>query len=724
MFSELKWAATAAAIALIPAAGLAQPTDKPPPKSATSKAVDEVVITGQSQQADRVEIDRRSYAVDKNVQAQSGVLSDLLRTVPSVDVDAQGNVSLRGDQNVTIMIDGKPSGMFSGQARTSAVQSLPAEQFERVEVITNPSAADSPEGVGGIINLISKQTRKAGGFGSVRASVGTRGQYGAGVSGGYNSAALALTGDINLRKRDPQTFTAAESRRQTTAPGVDRVTRETSLYQGDNDSLSARLGADYDLDARNRIGVQVRASRVTALNGGGDHNLGQDGDGGVIDFDSFLSARFRIFDEEVSSNFRRKLGDDQELTGNLREERTTFRKNAPQRNVFLSPIAPDQFLGNFYGQTTNTTGAKADYRNPFKGGELKLGYDGRFDRTQTTQLLGQGPAPSALTADPSRSGAFDYSLNLNAAYATLSHKVGDLDVLEGLRVENSRTEVSMPGESHVVDLTKLYPSLHLSYPLGEGRKLSASYSRRVDRPGAGLLNPLTQYADQQTVSRGNPELRPQETDSYEVAYDVQKGKSSMSATLFYRDLHDAITQVVKDQGNGVLLFTFDNLGHVPRAGVSLAVNRPLTSKLNLSLSGDGYWTQVSTSSIGLGQVGSAYVATGRGSLTWTPTADDLFQLDGRLVGKTLTPQGSVAPVGILNLGYRRKLTPNLFANVAMQDALLSNRQRMTFHSPGLDYVRTYNRADRALTVTLTYNFGGSAQNKPRDPAFDFGGGRQ
>jgi outer membrane receptor protein involved in Fe transport len=728
MFSKLKWVATAAAIAMIPAATLAQPAAKPPEKptakAAAPKSVDEVIVTAAPTTEARVEIDRRSYDVTKSVQASTGTLADMLRTVPSVDVDTQGNVSLRGDQSVTIMIDGKPSGMFKGDARSSAVQNLPASQFERVEVITNPSAADSPEGTGGIINLVSKQGRRAGGSGSVRATENSRGQYGGGISATYNTSKLTLSGDLSGARRAPSIYAAQEDRRQTISPGVERTSRQVTSYNGLVNPLSARAAADYDIDPRRRVGAQLRSTIIKGGQEGHERLDVQENGVPVASTDRFTPDNaFRFIDQEISASFRRKLGDDQEWTGSARQERAAVRNGRDDRNVFSRPSASDQFAEQFNSLTTNTTGLKADYRNPLaNSGELKIGYDGRIDRTFSELLYAQGSSPTGLVAVPGRNGAFSYRLDLNAAYVTLQHKFGDLTVLGGVRVEDSRTEVSTPGQSHVVSLLRPYPSLHLNYPLGGERKLSASYSRRVDRPLPAQLSPIISYGDPQNLYGGNPDLRPQETDSYELAYDARKGPNSIAATLFYRELHNAFTPTVRDIGGGVLLFSPANLGRVQRVGLSLAANRQLTPKLSLNISGDGYWTQIRVNSIGLGELQSAYVLGGRAGLTWTPTPNDFFQIDGRLFGKQLTAQGYVSPLGVLNLGYRRKLTPQLFVNVTAQNVLDSNHNRLVLKSPGLDFARRGESVGPTVAVTLTYNFGGGSANKPRDPALDFGGG--
>ncbi|MBS0331242.1 MAG: TonB-dependent receptor family protein, partial [Proteobacteria bacterium] len=327
----------------------------------------------------------------------------------------------------------------------------------------------------------------------------------------------------------------------------------------------------------------------------------------------------------------------------------------------------------------------------------------------------------AVAADPTRSGAFAYREDLNAAYATFQRKLGELTVLAGLRLEDARTVLTGGGTRHQSDRRQPFPSLHLSYPLGEGRTVSASYSRRIDRPAPGQLNPLIVFGDRQILFGGNPALRPQETDSFEVAYDARKGASSVAATLYYRALHDAFAQVARDQGGGAILFTQDNLGEARKIGLSLAGNRQLTATISLNLSGDAFWTQVPTSALGLGETRSGTAVSGRGALSWSPTADDLLQLNGRLTGRTIGPQGTLGPTGILDLGYRRRLSPSLFAIVTVQNLLDSNRQQIRFRTPTVNGRRTLDGTGRTALVTLTYNFGSDAK-KRRDPAIDYGAG--
>ena len=189
----------------------AKPAAKTPAKPSAGKTVDAITVTGASQNGMRTSIDRRSYGVANDLATTTGSISDALKNIPSVEVDVQGNVSLRGDTNVTIMVDGKPSALFRGASAAQALQSMPADQIERVEVITNPSAQFSPEGTAGVINLITKTSHHVGKSGSIRLNLGTGNRGNFGVSGAYNSNKLTLSGDLNGRF-DPQSGDGLDNR--------------------------------------------------------------------------------------------------------------------------------------------------------------------------------------------------------------------------------------------------------------------------------------------------------------------------------------------------------------------------------------------------------------------------------------------------------------------------------------------------------------------------------
>ena len=244
-----------------PVAEQAAPTAAKPAAAAKKpggKTVDAITVAGASQNGFRSSIGRRSYGVANDLATTTGAISDALKNVPSVEVDVQGNVSLRGDTNVTILVDGKPSAMFRGASAAQALQSMPADSIERVEVITNPSAQFSPEGSAGIINLVTKQVHRIGKSASVRASLGSSGRRNLGVSGAYSSDKLTLSGDAGVR-HDPQHSTGVDDRQSLDPTSGQQIASHlTSLNSGPLDLWNIRGSLDYDLDAATRLSAELR----------------------------------------------------------------------------------------------------------------------------------------------------------------------------------------------------------------------------------------------------------------------------------------------------------------------------------------------------------------------------------------------------------------------------------------------------------------------------------
>jgi outer membrane receptor protein involved in Fe transport len=715
------------AILATPMATRAQDKTPPPPPG---KSVETVVVTARSAAAAEVvtSIDRKSYSVAKEVAASTGTLADLLRTLPSVDVDPQGNVTLRGDAGVTITIDGKPAGMFSGQSRGQSVQSVPADQFERVEVITNPSAAQSAEGSAGVINLVSKTGRKAGVSGSARLSVGTLGQYATGGTLAYNSAKLALNGDVSWRDRDPQAFRAIEARQETSPQGVKTGQVTDMRLDGFGHIFAGRAGADYDLDPKTRIGGQVRYQVIAGNQPGREFREDDDPLGRATVSQRLIGdSPFWNTDTEGSLSFRRKLDGDQDVTVDVRQERATYSFGRADRTFQDRPPIPDIFTQYVTGATVDTTGAKADYKRTFEGGdELKAGYDLRIDDNRYWSLVAHGVSPGALTADAGLTGGFNYRQAVNAGFVTWRHRFSDLTVLGGLRLEDARTSVSAPGVSapggstETTDRLRPFPSLHLSYALGSDRMLTGSYSRRISRPSPFLLTPVVSYRSERTIQRGNPDLKPAETDSFELGYDAKDKGGSLTATLFWRRIHNGQTFFTREIDDGVLLTTPENLGLSQRAGASVSVTQKLGAKLTATLNGDLYWQQLRGLQLG-SSTRSNLSGNARANLSWQVTPADLLQVSLRAQGAAPTTQGRRTGYTILDLGYRRRLTPSLFAVVSALNVNDGWRQAETTRAPGLVYRQSWRGLPPTVTFGLNYTFG-VAKKPPPPPAFDFGGG--
>ncbi|PZQ59055.1 MAG: TonB-dependent receptor [Phenylobacterium zucineum] len=717
------WMATAATM-ISGGVALAQPAAAPPKapaKPADGPTVGEVRIEGAPPPI-RSSIDRQSYSVANDLQTSAGSISDALRNVPSLEVDVQGNVALRGDTNVTILVDGKPSGQFQGDNRAQALQNLSASDIDRVEVITNPSAAFDPNGSAGIINLVTKKTRKPGLNGSMRANVGSQGRQNGGSSGSYRSGKLTLSGDASYR-HDSIAQSYERRRRVTEAGGVVRDSLDAGGQGGRVDVLNLRAGADYDVTDDDRLSVELRYLHVDFL------------DRLAFSFDQMANgAPVRAYDRfgrqaqdrpalTGTVRYRHTFGDDHTLDVDVSRERSENGYYRDFQNVNQIPAGPDLVERFRFDQLAWKTTARVEYARPMDGGvKLKLGYSLDADDQDFDNRGFNGTTSANLTPVAALTNLYKFDQQVHAFYGTYERPFGKLTALAGLRLEAVNIDIDNVTQALRAknDDVSLYPSLHLNYQLTEAQKLTASYSKRIQRPQPQDYNPFRSYRDQQNFQAGNPDLEPQQTQSFELGYQYRKDGAIYQATFFYRDISNAVNDVTRDLGNGVFLLTKENIGESRSAGIELVANGRLLQGLTYNVSGNVNWTEIDGTGLGFGSSKrDAITATGRANLSWQATSKDFVQLNGFLNGKRLTPQGYMQPMGGVNLGYRRKVSDQLSLTVTATDIFDTIKFKRVIETPTLRDVERYRPINRGVFMGFTYTFGGG---KARDPGFDFGGG--
>ena len=720
---------TAASAALVPGAAAQTPPASPPPAAPTQPApgttVQGVTVTGQ-REGMRSGIDRRSYSVANDLRASGGSVADVLRNVPSVEVDLQGNVSLRGDPNVTILIDGRPSGMLQGQGRADALQQLPADQIDRIEVMTNPSAAFRPDGPAGVINLVSKKNRRPGRYVTVRANVGTDARFNAGVNGAYTSEKLTLSGDMGFRK-DRQAFTT-ENERARLVGGQFIESRQRGDLENRGQMVNFRAGVDYDPNPRDRLSGEVRHRTFDFDTVSSEAFEFEDASGGTVRaFLRGLMGENQLRNSAASASWRRKLsGSEHELVADLSFDRTTRGRTFDALIDTIVP-APSQGYEEIRNDSTHDFArAKVDYNKPVgDAARLKTGYEFELADNTFDNFGRRGADFATAPVDPNLTNRFLHEQAVHAAYVTYERPFGaKLTAQGGLRAEqvNVETDQRTTGQRNESDYFKVYPSVHLAYALSETQRLSASYSLRTQRPSPQVLNPFVIYVDPLNLRAGNPNLEPQDTHSFELGYQYRKQQTFYLATLYFRDSRNGVTEVSRDIGSGVLLTTFENLGQRRAGGLELVANGPLGKKLTYNLSSNIFWEQIEASNLGLGGERSGTSISGRANLNWTPTEKDFFQLNAFMAGRRLLPQGHAEPFGVLNLGYRRKVNDKLSLLFTAQDVLGTFEQTTVIDTPVLRD-RSVRRFDsRAAFAGFVYNFSKGPPRRQREPGFEFEAG--
>ncbi|MBX9615541.1 MAG: TonB-dependent receptor [Caulobacteraceae bacterium] len=715
-----------AAPAQMPAAPPAQDAPAAEPAEGESAAVDDVVVTGRVTDV-RTSIDSISYSLANDLQATTGSLADALRNVPSVDVDPQGNVSLRGDSGVTILVDGRPSGILSGEGRAQALLQLPADRYARIEVMTNPSAAYSPEGSGGVINLITKPTAPRAGTqttGSIRVNVGDNGRWNAGASGSWQKDKLTLSGDLSYRS-DPGVF-AFDRLREQLDPVTGAVLSTSSIDQivdGEQNGAVGRFTAEYRLTERTQLTGELRGVRFDGT--GTSPGLFQTRNAAGTVTSAYRrdgSSDFEFLNWGATGRLLHRFDTSgHEWSNELRYDRNGNENQGVTTSTFLTPPAAPflERTGQDLDQV-NLGFTSAYVRPTADGGRVRLGYEFTDQRPDQEVTFSRGASLATLAVVPGLSNRFEARQTVHALYGTWERPLTEkFSAQAGLRLEQADIEIDdlTGGTSASQDYFRAYPTGHLQYQLSETETLRASYSRRIQRPQPAQLNPFVAFSDPLNRRSGNPDLEPQETDAFEAMWQKRSGQSFYQVTAYLRDTDKAFTEVVTDIGGGVLLSRPENLGSRRDIGLETTANGALHPTLRYSASVSVFRQEIDAAGIPGADDREGTFASGRLSLNWTPTPKDFVQVSGFWQGDSLLAQGTREAGGMLNIGYRRKLTDTLSLNITGRDVLNSFSTTSVFETPLFRERSEQDIRLRAFYIGLSWSLGSGPRRQPEQ--FDF-----
>ncbi|MFN4297902.1 MAG: TonB-dependent receptor domain-containing protein, partial [Brevundimonas sp.] len=597
----------------------------------------------------------------------------------------------------------------------------------RIEVMTNPSAAYSPEGSGGVINLITRPNAPRAGnqtTGSVRLNVGDNSRWNAGLSGSWQQDRLTLSGDLSYRA-DPNEFSFTRVREQFD-PVTGAVVATSTTDQGmamDQSGAFGRFTAEYRLTDRTRLSGELRG---VAFSGDGLNTAlfqTRDASGAVTtayDRDSVID--FDLANFGATGRVVHRFDDaGHEWSNELRYDVNSTDSAALSLTRFTTPAGPDLYERTAQDIDQVNLGFTSAYVRPFvEAGQLRLGYELTQQRPEQDVEFARGPSESGLIVIPGLSNRFEGRQTVHAVYGTYERPLSEkLSAQWGLRLEQAdiRVDDLTGGASASQDYFRAYPSAHVQYQLTDDQTLRASYSRRIQRPQLTQLNPFVAYQDPLNLRSGNPDLEPQETDAFEVMWQRRAGQTFYQATAYVRDTDGAFTEVATDVGGGVLLTRPENLGSRLDVGLELTASGRLHSTLRYNGSINVFRQEIDSTGIPGGGERDATLASGRLSLNWQPTEKDFVQVSGFWQGETLLAQGTREAGGMLNIGYRRKLTDQWSLNVTGRDVLNSFSNDTVFETPQFRERFEQDIRLRAFYIGLTYSFGSGPRRQPEQ--FDF-----
>jgi outer membrane receptor protein involved in Fe transport len=664
--------------------------------------------------------DRNSYSVKNMTTASGGTAIDVLRNIPLVEVDGSNNVSLRGNANVVIQINGRSTPLKGDQLGAFLAQ-LPAGTVKNVEVATNPSAKDDPEGTAGIINIVLNQQAELGLSGGLTAGTASTGQTNANGNIGKQQGKLTVFVSGSMY-HDHRATSGTISRTNLVIP-VPAYT-ETSL-----DGRQAPLSGGGTLRTEYRFTDRNTLSLDGFLYGG---QYGGDNASNYTDLDATRSV-IGLFDQRTSQHSR-NLSQDYDLTF-----RRFTARNAPLFSMELEYSTNDgstniDLSGNVLQPDASTPAAipterdhtvgkypylnwKTDYTRQF-GTSTKLESGLKITRRTTTNDFDAkylSLATGQYDPAPARTTAFDYHEDIGAGYLLLSNKIDKVQTQAGLRLEDATTYLNLATVSERFDrrYASVYPSAIVSYNFTPLRQAKVSYSRRVSRPNPFQLSPIEFRQDTRNVFRGNPGLRAEYTDALELGYQESRSWGSVQLSPYLRRTSHAVRNIQFVDSAGVSVSTFDNVASTLTVGSDLNVN---AHHGPLQLGGGGSLYHYSSDATNLAGNLSAHavVWSARTNTTWKFSATTDAQAFVFYRAPYATEGGSQLASVSMNLATRYKVWGDQ-GNISLRVSDPFKLQKFGYRTANGTVVEYSQRffGTRAVYLTVTRNFGKALKLQPK-----------
>ena len=702
--------------------------------------LDEIQVTG-TRSTMKLKVDRKEFDVSSMITTAGQSATEVLENIPSVEVDNDGNVSLRGNSSVEIRINGRNSGLTSDN-QAQILQQLPAESIEKIEIIDNPSAKFSAEGSAGIINIVLKKDRKAGYYGSVQVGANTR--AGANTSFNINYSSSKLDAYLNAGYRHMENKGRNESEQDNLVNGV-ATSYERHYTENSNmgNMFFGRAGVTWHVDSKNDLGLNgmlftgKRKSKSSTPYYYGDYT----GAGEVL-------RRIRLREEHGSGpatmfnaefNYRHTFTDTHMLDVVVSHNRW----HADNENIYQDSIAyldtetvTEKYMSRPLNIKSHNTEVKVDYENKLSDAvKLEAGYNGRFNRENTPQESYEAPNwdGTGLVEDHVYYNHFTYDLDIHALYATVSYNLKKLSVMAGLRGEywKVNTESYDWDQEHGVeekpapfkkDYFQLFPSVFMSYQLTQTQQLQLNYTRRLRRPWGGELNSFRNTSDASITSFGNPLLTPEYSNSFSLNYLKQWDQHSLLVSAYYRPTSDVIQRITyRGAADGQMYRTPMNVANSTSTGVELTGKNKIGRILDLTTNVNLYYYKLDAFAFDI--EGQTVTGESRDNFTWnariiaqlTLPWGISMQLSGRYNSRQVITQGYRPSQISMDAGIKKGFFDRkLVLSINCRDVFNSRKWESYTGSDTFSRYTLNKRRSRTVNFNLTWNFGNSQGKKKRD----------
>lgn len=680
-----------------------------------------------------IKLDKRVYNVGKDMIVKGGTVSDVLDNVPSITVDAEGTVALRGNENVKILIDGKPSGL-AGINIADALKLLPADAVEKVEVITNPSARYDAEGGGGIINIVLRKGKANGVNGSVMVNAGDPETYGTSINLNKKSNNYNLFSNIGYNYRNNPGNTMVDAEYFNADGSTNRFIKERRT----NERLSKGYNANFGID----LNLSKSLSWTNAITF--RENNGENPDNVFFyNFDATNNPTFvrnRLNDQksdefsiEYTSNFTKKFKkDDHKLT-------IDFATSQNRENEYATIY--DQILENPTSLVTQGTTNKnnqqrnliqSDYVLPIgKNGRFEAGYRGSFQKNLTDFVV---------TPVSEFSNTLEYIENVNALYTQYGSKINKFSYFFGLRFEDSHIEVNSLSlnDYNTKKYNNLFPSATFNYEFSESNSVSLSYSKRINRPRGRFLNPVSSLSSNINIFQGNPDINPSYTDAIDLGYLKKWKKLTFNTSAYINVTNDAFQFIRKEsglfvEGVPVILSTPINLSKEYRTGFEFNLNYTPYKWWRLNGNFNAFRNETQGNYSYVDYVGNTVLQNfDNVALTWFTRISSKITLPYKIDWQTnatynapqTNAQGKSLGVASMNLAFSKDILKEKGSiSLNVSDVFNSRKRIMETNIPNV--VSSYSEMQwrvRQVMLTFTYRFNKQKNEKERQPRREDNGG--
>ncbi len=670
-----------------------------------------------------VGIDRTIYKTGDLAVSSGGNATDVLRNLPQVEVDANGTVSLRGNQNVAVQLNGRPM-VLKGEALTAFLRGLPSSAIERVEVVTNPSAKYDPEGMGGIINIVLDQKTSRGLSGNITGSASSNNNYNVGGSLAYGDGPWNIFGSYSFYYGSRNA--SGDRYRRTYAPGMTSILEQHSDDDGTYPGHSINASVDYTFGANTlslvavgglRNGEELSVNHSRELDAAGtmvqryDRSATANRDGVPMDYRLGYKLVLEPSKHELSAEVR---------FGTESSEVTT---DYIQNNLVLDGAPAGDSLPvrqrSADDNTVTSYSVQLDYvRSLWDGSRLETGYKGEVEGTKGDFTFGTfDNATATFQPDAGPDNAYDYRREIHAAYGTLGQELGDFSVQVGVRLEQAQTRFNALGlgQSFDNDYFSAFPSVFLNYKASDALQLKASYSRRVQRPWIQALNPTINFVDPTFRESGNPSLKPEYTNTYELSAVYFAENGTLTLTPFYRQSTDIIRRYDITDSNDVSTVTFLNFDTNESYGADLIGTVRVRDWLNAFASASAYRTVTNAGNIqeDLGSDGFIWMLRGNATFTLMKGLD--LQASYFYRAPMTIEGGRIGSWSSVDLSIQQRV----FGDRGRVGLRVSDPFNWMGFNVVRDDSRFYQKYDRtwnsrSLFLTFSYNFGNQSAMPRRD----------